>query len=173
MVNGNIEGIDLIKAIDLGTILNAILVIILAYLLTKVITFLLTRFSEQAVPYRITIKMVIPLLKFIIYGGAIYIILGSILQLSSTQLIAFSGLLGAAIGFGLKDLLADVVGGMVIIFEKPYQIGDKIKIGDYYGEVIDIGIRSTRIRTPSDDYVAVPNYLISPFYLMTFPFTGG
>lgn len=160
MVNGNLEGIELIKEIDPTTVLNSILVIVFAYLLTKVITYVLTRFSEQAVPYRITIKMVIPLMKFIIYGGAIYIILASVLHLSSTQLIAFSGLLGAAIGFGLKDFLADVVGGMVIIFEKPYQIGDKIRIGDYYGEVIDIGIRSTRIRTPNDDYVAVPNYLI-------------
>ncbi len=160
MANDNLEGFELLKEIDPATVLNSILVIIFAYLLTRFITYVLTKFSEQAVPYRITIKMVIPLLKFIIYGGAIYIVLASVLHLSSTQLIAFSGLLGAAVGFGLKDFLADVVGGMVIVFEKPYQIGDKIRIGDYYGEVIDIGIRSTRLRTPDDDYVAVPNYLI-------------
>ncbi len=45
-------------------------------------------------------------------------------------------------------------------FEKPYQIGDKVKIGEYYGEVSDIGIRSTRLITPDDNLVSVPNYLI-------------
>jgi len=52
------------------------------------------------------------------------------------------------------------VGGIVIIFEKPYQIGDKVTIGDKYGEVKDIGIRSTRIQTPADELVSVPNISI-------------
>ena len=149
-----------LKTIDFGTILSSILIIIVAYLLTRVITYILIRFSERAGEHRITIKMVVPLLKFAIYGIALYYILGSVLSLSSNQVIAFSGLLGAAIGFGLKDLFADVIGGLIIIFEKPYQIGDKVKIGEYYGEVSDIGIRSTRLITPDDNLVSVPNYLI-------------
>lgn len=149
-----------IKAIDAGTILSSILIIIIAYLLARLITYILIRVSERAGGYRITIKMVIPLLKFSIYGVAIYFILGSLLSLSSTQLLAFSGLLGAAIGFGLKDLFADVIGGLILIFEKPYQIGDKVKIGGYYGEVSDIGIRSTRLITPDDTLVSVPNSLM-------------
>ncbi|MBN1763310.1 MAG: mechanosensitive ion channel [Methanomicrobia archaeon] len=149
-----------LKSIDLGTILSTILILIIAYLITRVIAYLLTRFSERAGEYRITVKMVIPLLKFSIYGIAIYYIAASILSLSSTQLVAFSGLLGAAIGFGLKDLFADVVGGLVITVEKPYQIGDKVTIGGYYGEVSDIGIRATRLITPDDNLVSAPNYLI-------------
>jgi small-conductance mechanosensitive channel len=149
-----------LKTIGLGTILSAILILILAYLLTRVIAYLLTRFSERAGEYRITVKMVIPLLKFSIYGIAVYYIVASVLSLSSTQLIAFSGLLGAAIGFGLKDLFADVVGGLIITLEKPYQIGDKVTIGGYYGEVSDIGIRATRLITPDDNLVSAPNYLI-------------
>jgi small-conductance mechanosensitive channel len=149
-----------IKGIDVGTILSLILILIIAYLLARLITFLLIRISERAGGYRITIKMVIPLLKFSIYGVAIYYIASALLSLTSTQLIAFSGLLGAAIGFGLKDLFADVIGGLILIFEKPYQIGDKVKIGGYYGEVSDIGIRSTRLITPDDNLVSVPNYLM-------------
>ena len=159
MVDTNLVDIPL-KTIDLGTILSAILILILAYLLTRVIAYLLTRFSERAGEYRITVKMVIPLLKFSIYGVAVYYIAASVLSLSSTQLIAFSGLLGAAIGFGLKDLFADVIGGLIITVEKPYQIGDKVKIGGYYGEVSDIGILATRLITPDDNLVSVPNYLI-------------
>jgi small-conductance mechanosensitive channel len=159
--NTNFPGVEVpIKPIDLGTILSLILIIIGAYLVTRIITYILIRVSERVGARRITVKMVVPLLKFAIYGIALYYILGFVISLSSTQLIAFSGLLGAAIGFGLKDLFADVIGGLVIIFEKPYQLGDKVKIGDYYGEVSDIGIRATRLVTPDDNLVSVPNYLI-------------
>jgi small-conductance mechanosensitive channel len=159
MVNGTLVDVPL-KTIDVGTILSIIVVVIVAYLLTRAITYILIWFSERAGERRITVKMVIPIVKFTIYGAATYIILASILSLSSTQLIAFSGLLGAALGFGLKDLFADVIGGLIITFEKPYQIGDKVNIGNYYGEVTDIGIRATRLITPDDNLVSAPNSLI-------------
>jgi small-conductance mechanosensitive channel len=159
MVNGELVDVPL-KTIDLGTIVSAIIVIIVAYLLTRIVAYVLIWISERAGERRIAVKMVIPLLKFFIYGVAIYYVVAMILSLSSTQLIAFSGLLGAAIGFGLKDLFADIVGGLIITFEKPYQIGDKVKIGTYYGEVVDIGIRTTRLVTPDDNLVSVPNSLI-------------
>lgn len=161
MADTNFPGVEVpIKPIDLGTILSSILIIIVAYFLSRFMTYILIRVSERAGSRRITVKMVIPLLKFLIYGIAIYYILRPILSLSPSQLMAFSGLLGAAIGFGLKDLFADVIGGLVIIFEKPYQLGDKVKIGEYYGEVSDIGLRATRLITPDDNLVSVPNYLI-------------
>ncbi|MBW6471299.1 MAG: mechanosensitive ion channel, partial [Methanosarcinaceae archaeon] len=149
-----------LPSIDLGTILDSILILIFAYILIRIITFILTWLSENAGIYRINVKMVIPLLKFSIYIIAIYYILNNVLNLSSEQLIVFGGLLGAGIGFGLKDLFADVIGGIVITLEKPYQIGDKIKIRDNYGEVSDIGIRATKIITSDDNLVSIPNFLI-------------
>ena len=147
-------------AFDTGTILNSIVVFLGAYVLIRIITILLIRFSERSRQYRITIKMVIPLLKFFIYTIALYYIFSNILELTSEEFYVFGGLFGAAIGFGLKDLFADVIGGIVITLEKPYQVGDKIKIGEYYGEVSDIGIRATKIVTPDDNLVSAPNYLI-------------
>jgi small-conductance mechanosensitive channel len=114
--------------VDSSTVMNALLVLALAYVATRIVVFLLTWFSEKVYEHRITVKMAIPLVKFAIYGFAVYHILGSVLQLSTAQLVAFSGLAGAAIGFGLKDLVAEVVGGIVIVLDKPYQVGDKVRI---------------------------------------------
>ncbi len=143
--------------IDSYTVMNVLLVLALAYVATRTTVFLLTWFSERAYEHRITIKMMNPLTKFAIYGFAIYHILGSIIQLSTAQLVAFSGLAGAAIGFGLKDLVAEVVGGIVIVLDKPYQVGDKVKIDDHYGEVRDIGLRATRLVSPDDSLITVSN----------------
>lgn len=149
-----------LKTIDANLILYIIFIIVVAYVLTWLLSFFLVHISERIGWYRTSVTMIIPLLKLLVYLVALYYIVIAIIEPSLTQMIAFSGLFGAAIGFGLKDLFADVVGGVVIIFEKPYQIGDKVTIGDRYGEVTDIGIRATRIRTPADELVSVPNYTI-------------
>ena len=146
---------------DLGinsyTVINALLVLALAYVAARIAVFLLTALSERVYEHRITVKMTIPIAKFIIYGFALYHIAGSVFQLSAVQLVAFWGIAGAAIGFGLKDRVAEIVGGIVIVLDKPYQVGDKVTIEDYYGEVRDIGIRATRLVTPDDNLVSVSN----------------
>jgi small-conductance mechanosensitive channel len=145
---------------DSAIVINALMTLFLAYIITRAVAFFLTWVSERIYEHRITVKMAIPLLKFTIYGFAAYHILSSILQLSTAQLVAFSGLAGAAIGFGLKDLVAEVVGGIVIVLDKPYQVGDKIKINEHYGEVRDIGLRATRIVSPDDSLISISNQKI-------------
>jgi small-conductance mechanosensitive channel len=157
-----------LKTLDTNLILYIVFIIVVAYILTYLLSFLLVRISERVGWYRTSITMIIPLLKLVVYAVAFYYIFTALIEPTLTQMVAFSGLFGAAIGFGLKDLFADIVGGIVIIFEKPYQIGDKVTIGDTYGEVKDIGIRSTRIQTPADEMVSVPN-----FSLFTQPVTSG
>jgi small-conductance mechanosensitive channel len=149
-----------IREIDLNLIVYIASIIAIAYILTWLLSLILMHISERIGWYRTSVTMIIPLLKLVIYIVALYYIIIAVIEPSLTQMIAFSGLFGAAVGFGLKDLFADIVGGVVIIFEKPYQIGDKVTIGDKYGEVKDIGIRSTRIRTPGDELVSVPNFTI-------------
>lgn len=143
--------------IDPGTLLGAVAVLVGAYLLTRLASVALSALAERDPRRRITIKMFIPFVKLIIYATAVYLVLGPLLQLSATQLLAVSGLIGAALGFGLQDLISSVVGGLVLIFEKPYQVGDKIDVGGDYGEVTDIGLRSTTLTTPDDNAVTVPN----------------
>lgn len=156
-VSANISSGIPALGIDSSTVMNALLVLALAYIASRIVVFLLMRFSERVYEHRITVKMAIPLAKFAIYGFAIYNILASAVQLATNQLIAFSGLAGAAIGFGLKDRVAEVVGGIVIVLDKPYQVGDKVRIDDYYGEVSDIGLRATRLVSPDDNLISVSN----------------
>src|SRR5665648_400058 len=149
-----------VPVINTGIIIGSILVILIAYTVIRIVSFALVWISEKAGQYRMTVKMVLPVLKFSIYGLALLYILNNIMKFTSEQLTLFGGLLGAGIGFGLKDLFADVIGGIIITLEKPFQVGDKMKIGNEYGEVTDIGIRATKLVTPDDNLVSVPNYLI-------------
>lgn len=138
---------------------TAAVVLAVAYMVSKGAALLLSALADRFAQERFRVMFLIPIVKFFLYGGALYLVLTGLFDLTRTQLVAFAGLFGAALGLGLKDLLADIVGGLVLIAEQPYQIGDKISIGEYYGEVVNIGIRSTQVMTPNDTLVSVPNYI--------------
>ena len=65
--------------------------------------------------------------------------------------------LAIGLGLAIKDGLSNMLGGLRLIFEQPYQIGDRIQVGEHYGEVTRIGLRSTQITTLDDNLVTIPN----------------
>lgn len=154
-----LQAADTLSSIELSTVLQAIAVLVVAYVAARLVSTFLSTLAARLVSNRFRVTLLIPVLKFVIYGIGLYIVANLLFELSTTQLVAFSGLLGAALGLGLKDLMADIFGGLVLVVEQPYRIGDKVSIGNYYGEVVDIGIRSTKLETPEDTLVTVPNYL--------------
>jgi len=159
--SGSQQLLETLRSIDTQTLVTMFLILAAAYVLGRIITTLLLKLSEKmSREDRIKVKMIIPAVKFGIYVLAFYYILREIFNIFGPELFLLTGLLGAAIGFGVKDLFADIIGGLVITFEKPYQIGDKISIGSYYGEVTDIGLRATKLVTPDDNTVTAPNSLI-------------
>lgn len=143
--------------LNLQLLLQTAGVLLGAYLLARFGTVGISALAERVPRRRIVINMLVPVVKFVVYGSAVYVIARPLLDLSATQVLAFSGVLGAALGFGLKDLFAGIVGGLVVIMEKPYRVGDKVEIDGSYGEVTGIGLRSTTVTTPDDTDVHVPN----------------
>ncbi len=71
------------------------------------------------------------------------------------------GIGGLAVALAAKDTLANMFGGLTIIMDRPFKIGDWVKIGDTEGIVEDIGFRSTRIRTFEKSLISVPNSVIA------------
>ena len=67
------------------------------------------------------------------------------------------GVAGVAVGLAAQDTLANTIAGFTIFWDKPFTVGDWITVAGEYGRVQDITLRSTRIRTPRNSYVVVPN----------------
>ncbi|HXR44487.1 MAG TPA: mechanosensitive ion channel family protein, partial [Pseudolysinimonas sp.] len=78
------------------------------------------------------------------------------------------GVGGIAIGFGAQKTIENLFGGIMVISDKPINVGDVCRAGEFMGTVEDIGIRSTRIRTMNRTVVAVPNGLLSAMSLENF-----
>lgn len=71
--------------------------------------------------------------------------------------LAGIGVIGIAIGFAAQDSLANTIAGFLIFIDKPFLVGDFVTVSDQYGRVTEITMRSTRIRTPQNTYVVIPN----------------
>lgn len=79
------------------------------------------------------------------------------LGVNATTLAVFGGALGIGIGFGLQDVVKNFVAGLIILVERPVQVGDSIEIDDVVGTVTEVRARATVLRTNDDIYLIVPN----------------
>jgi len=135
----------------------AVLVFLLTFFTIKGAVFILEALAERSAERRLLYKRVIPIARILLWGIALVIVLRGIFNINAAGLLAAATAIGVAVGFAAQDLLKNIFGGLVIIFDQPFQAGDKISVGGTYGEVVAIGLRSTRIVTPDDNLVTVPN----------------
>ena len=140
-----------------GKLILALLVIVVSFFLIRGLGWVLETLAERSAARRLFFKKLIPIARLTIWGLTIYIVLADIFKLDQRGLLAAATALGVAIGFAAQDILKNIFGGILIIFDQPFQVGDKINVGGTYGEVVSIGLRSTRIVTPDDNLVSVPN----------------
>jgi len=100
--------------------------------------------------------------KFIIYAVAIIIAL-DLLGINVVPFIAGAGVAGVAIGFAAKDTLSNLIAGILLIVDRPFEVGDRIEIWNApagsatWGDVIDIGLRATKIKTTDNIVIIIPN----------------
>jgi small-conductance mechanosensitive channel len=98
--------------------------------------------------------------KVLLFGIAIYFLILA-WNANPTAWLTSAGVIGIAIGFAAKDTLANLFAGVSILADSPYKIGDFIVLDGDRGQVIKIGLRSTRILTRDDIEITIPNSTIA------------
>lgn len=145
-----------VEGFAFATALSAI-VIVLFNLLIRGTAWLLDTLAERNPRRRLFYKRLVPIIRIVLWIFAAYLIGRVIFRIDAQGLVAAAAAIGVAVGFAAQDLLKNLFGGLILIFDQPFQVGDKVTIGDTYGEVKSIGLRSTRIVTADDNLVSVPN----------------
>ncbi|MDY6788616.1 MAG: mechanosensitive ion channel family protein [Candidatus Nanohaloarchaea archaeon] len=98
---------------------------------------------------------------FVVILAAVFALLKS-WSIDITPLLASAGIAGVAIGFAAKDTIANFFGGIALYFDQTYEIGDYIVVDSgESGTVVDVGVRSTTLRTRDDVIITVPNSVLN------------
>ncbi len=154
---------------DLGNVTSLIDVISFSKITLLVFGFIILAFAVKFVgsigeslhrkipSRRLLIAQIITTVSFIIYilGGG-YLFYG-VMQPPKELILAVSGTLAVALGLSLKDLIASVVAGVILLFDRPFQVGDRVTFDGIYGEISVIGLRAVRLVTLDDSVVTIPN----------------
>lgn len=136
---------------------TAIGVIAFAWFAIRLGTSTLDTLGERFTERRLLSKQISAVGRFLIVLVAILIVASALIQFTRETLLAVGGSVAVAVGFAFKDLLASLIAGIILLFDRPFQVGDRITFDGEYGEVVEIGLRTVRIFTLDDNLVSVPN----------------
>ncbi|MCK4558865.1 MAG: mechanosensitive ion channel [Calditrichia bacterium] len=142
---------------DSFRILYAILLFIIAFILSIYLRQPLQRLSEHRTRYSHILKQIVPLFLIIFWFFVIYIIMTQMLNLTYISSISLLVIFGFALALAFQDILRDIIAGLIVPFEEHIEKGNKIQIGDIYGEITKTGFRETLIKKPDGNIVVVPN----------------
>jgi small-conductance mechanosensitive channel len=144
-------------AISIGDVLAFAVVLWIAVQLSRLTRFVL---DEDVLP-RMNLARGVPgavslLTNYLILALGILAALAAA-GIEMTRLALVAGALSVGIGFGLQNVVNNFVSGLILLFERPIQVGDLVEIGPLLGNVRHIGIRASIVRTPQGAEVIVPN----------------
>ncbi|UCH88475.1 MAG: mechanosensitive ion channel [Thermoplasmata archaeon] len=146
--------IFLLATILVGTYLVTTLILVIFE-----VSFILPRKMDPHAS--VAFENLIKVMAFLVAIGLILALFGVDLQAIALAL----GIVGFAIAFGMQNTIANIMAGFALAADKPFVIGDKIRVGppdrETFGEVIDIGLNTTKIRTIEEETVVVPNNYIA------------
>jgi len=155
----------MVKMIDIPTIsqeavpyLKVVVVLVVAFFVIRLISRLLKKFmSVRVMPLdaqNILQRVVVYVLWFIVL---MYVIAELQLEEILMPLLGASVIVGLAVALAVKNVLSDVVAGIFILLDKHFNIGDEIETLKYKGEIIDVTLRKTRIKTDDGTIVVLAN----------------
>ncbi len=141
--------------ITMYDLLIFVLVVVLSVVIASILRAYVRRtLKEKVAEYRLSV------LEKIVYYSIILLGISFVLPrfgINLTGLLVAGGFLGLVVGFASQSVVANLISGIFLIFERPVKIGDQIEMGDTAGVVHDIRILSTIVRTYDGTYVRIPN----------------
>ena len=146
---------SLMEEPEMARLLRVFVLVILGFALLYALSFAVSRFlvSRQSAHFSQLAR------KFIFYVGSVIILVSVMLELGFdlTGLLATAGIATVAIGFAAQTSLSNLISGLFLIGEKPFGIGDLIRVNDTLGFVESIDLLSIKLRTLDNLYVRIPN----------------
>jgi MscS family membrane protein len=95
--------------------------------------------------------------KVILYIIGLLMVLHYVFNENVGNLVTSLSIVGAAVALSMRESLENIIASFIIFFDKPFTVGDLVKVNSFSGTIEKIGLRSTRIRTESKTYISVPN----------------
>jgi small-conductance mechanosensitive channel len=149
--------LDMAGGLNLGKILSLIIGMIFIVVIVRIIRRSSNFLYKQLPQQRLLILQLLTTLSFLIYFVGTIGLVYTTLRPTNEVLLAMAGTAAVAFGFALKDYVSSLVAGLILLFDRPFQVGDRVSFDGKYGEIKSIGLRAVRMVTLDDNLVTIPN----------------
>ena len=152
------------KSFSIGKISLSLMGLIFAVLIIF-LTLILTRLGRYVIAEKIFVQSdlepglqdsIVTISIYVLWGLGVILALG-VLGVSTTSLAVVFGALGIGLGFGLQNIFNNFISGIILLFERPIQVGDSVEIQGVWGTVKKINVRSTLVQTFDNASLIIPN----------------
>jgi len=147
----------LLNTINPTGILMSVVVIVAAGLLLRITNNVVQNLGDIFAERRLMLQKFNAFFRFGVFISTIFAVIFLSFKLSREAMTILGGGTAVAIGFATKDLVASLVAGIMIIIDRPFQVGDRVSFEGQYGDITKIGLRSIKLQTLDDSVVTIPN----------------
>lgn len=138
-------------------IFMSIILFIIVWAVLKVVKSIVQDLSDVFAEKRLLLQKALVFFQFIVYFSAVSTAVLLSFEFSKELLAILGGTLAVAVGFAMKDIAASIVAGIIIMFDRPFQVGDRVLFSGEYGDITAIGLRSVKMNTLDDNVITIPN----------------
>lgn len=155
-------GTDLVDILNasIGRLISSALVFFIAMLVLRISKITLKRIEKKEGPNqrrkRTVSRVIRSIIKYTVSIASIIIVL-AIWGVNVGPALAGLGILGLVVGLGAQKLINDIIAGFFIVFEHHFDVGDKVEVKGFKGEVIDIGLKTTKIKNWKNEIMILAN----------------
>lgn len=155
----------------LSLILKAVIISVLGLLLIRIIMKIVKKILAKSKLEKAAHSLIKTLLKTLL-GVLLGLIVASSVGIDVTGIVALASVLTLAVSLALQDMLANVIGGFTLLYTHPFGSGDYVEIAGQSGSVQEVGVAYTKLITPDNKLVSIPNKAVVAAEIVNYTVTG-
>ena len=155
----------------LATVFKVIIIAVIGSLLIRIVNRAIKKLLENSKLEKAAHSLIRTLVKTILYV-LLALILASSIGIDVTGIVALASVASLAISLALQNMLANVIGGFTLLYTHPFGSGDYVEIAGQSGTVQEVGIAYTRLTTPDNKLVSIPNSAVVAAEIVNYSVTG-
>ena len=155
----------------LATVFKVVIIAVVGTLIIRIINRTLKKILEKSKLEKAAHNLIRTLVKTVLYI-LLALVLASSLGIDVTGIVALASVASLAVSLALQNMLANVIGGFTLLYTHPFSSGDYVEIAGQSGTVKDVGIAYTRLITPDNKIISIPNNAVVSAEIVNYTVTG-
>ena len=160
-----------LKSFAMESVVPAVLMLLVGAIVIRTVMNVIQKVLDKSKLEKAAHSLIKSLARVVMYL-LLGLMIATKLGIDVTSVIALASVLTLAVSLALQNMLANVIGGFTLLYTKPFRSGDYVDIGAESGTVTEIGIAYTKLQTPDNKMISIPNATVVAGDIVNYTITG-